>query len=73
LGINQDATPDEIKKAFRKLSKQYHPDKNRGNEEAAQKYLEVGKANDILSDPQKRQIYDIYGEEGLEDPSKFNR
>lgn len=73
LGLGPDAGPDEIKKAFRKLSRQYHPDKNPGDDEAKQKYLEVTKAHDILSDSNKRQTYDIYGEEGLEDASKLNR
>ncbi len=45
LGVSPDAGSDEIKKAFRKLSKQYHPDKNRGNTEAEEKYLEVTKAD----------------------------
>ena len=73
LGVSPDADEKEIKQAFRKLSKQYHPDKNRGNEEAEQRYLEVTKANDVLSDPSKRQIYDIYGETGLSDPNVLNR
>lgn len=73
LGVGPDADEKEIKQAFRKLSKQYHPDKNRGNDEAEQKYLEVTKANDVLSDPAKRQIYDIYGEAGLSDPNVLNR
>ena len=73
LGVSSEADEKEIKQAFRKLSKQYHPDKNRGNDDAEQKYLEVTKANDILSDPAKRQIYDIYGEAGLNDPNVLNR
>ena len=73
LGVSPDADEREIKQAFRKLSKQYHPDKNRGNDDAQLRYLEVTKANDVLSDPAKRQIYDIYGEGGLSDPNVLNR
>ena len=72
LGVSPDADLEEINKAFRTLSKQYHPDKNRGNNEAHQKYLDVTKAHDALSDSRKRQVYDIYGEEGLLDSGKFN-
>ena len=73
LGVSEDADDSEIKKAFRKLSRQYHPDKNPGNEEAHQKYLEVVNAHEVLADSAKRQIYDMYGEEGLNDPRLFNR
>lgn len=73
LEVSQDADEAEIKKAFRSLSRKYHPDKNPGNEVAHNKYLEVTKANEVLSDATKRQIYDIYGEEGLNDPSHFNK
>ena len=73
LGVSPDADEKEIKQAFRKLSKQYHPDKNRGDDSAQQHYLDVTKANDVLSDPAKRQIYDIYGEAGLSDPNVLNR
>lgn len=51
LDVTPDATEDEIKKSFRKLSRQYHPDKNRGDPEAEQKYLDVTKAYEVLSDP----------------------
>jgi DnaJ-class molecular chaperone len=73
LGVDAEADSSEIKKAFRKLSRQYHPDKNQGDEEARLKYLEVTRANEILSDPGKRQIYDIYGEDGLTDQNLLNR
>ncbi|CAG9311634.1 unnamed protein product [Blepharisma stoltei] len=73
LEVSPDADESEIKKAFRSLSRKYHPDKNPGNEEAHKKYLEVTKANEILSDSAKRQIYDIYGEDGLNDQQLFNR
>jgi DnaJ-class molecular chaperone len=73
LGVSSEADEKEIKQAFRKLSKQYHPDKNRGDDTAEQRYLEVTQANDVLSNPAKRQIYDIYGEAGLNDPNVLNR
>lgn len=64
LELNQDATEADIKKAFRRLSIKFHPDKNPGDQEAAKKYLEVNKAYEILTDPEKKQLYDLYGEEG---------
>eukprot|EP01029_Cantina_marsupialis_P028546 TRINITY_DN776407_c0_g1_i1.p1 TRINITY_DN776407_c0_g1~~TRINITY_DN776407_c0_g1_i1.p1 ORF type:complete len:354 (-),score=126.12 TRINITY_DN776407_c0_g1_i1:152-1213(-) len=66
LGVAQDASAKEIKKAYRKLSLKYHPDKNAGDEEAKKKFQEVAHAYEILSDDEKRQIYDYEGEEGLE-------
>lgn len=73
LEVSPDADEAEIKKAFRTLSRKFHPDKNPGNEEAHRRYLDITKANEVLSDPMKRQIYDIYGEEGVNDPSNFNK
>lgn len=64
LELTPDATDSDIKKAFRRLSVKYHPDKNPGDQAAAQKYLEVNKAYEILTDPEKKQLYDLYGEEG---------
>lgn len=66
LGISPGASETEIKKNYRKLAMKYHPDKNALSPDAADKFKEVGHAYEILSDPQKRQIYDQYGEEGLE-------
>ena len=54
LGVSKTATEDEIKKAYRKLAKQYHPDLNPGNKEAEEKFKEINEANEVLSDPQKR-------------------
>lgn len=66
LGVDRKADDDAIKKAYRKLAIKWHPDKNPDNqEEAAEKFKEVAEAFDVLSDPQKRQIFDVYGEEGL--------
>jgi molecular chaperone DnaJ len=61
LGVDKSATPEQIKSAYRKLAKQYHPDLNEGNEEAAQKFKEVNEAYQVLSDEKKRQQYDTFG------------
>lgn len=61
LGVDRNATPDEIKKAYRKLVKQYHPDLNKNNPEAAKKMAEINEAYEVLSDPEKRKRYDMYG------------
>ncbi len=68
LGLNKGAAEDDIKKAYRKLAKQYHPDLNPNNKEAEAKFKEVGEAYEILSDPQKKSRYDQYGHAGV-DPS----
>eukprot|EP00667_Euglena_gracilis_P007607 EG_transcript_7684 len=66
LGISKTATEDEIKKAYRKLAMKYHPDKNPDDKDAAEKKFKlVSEAYEVLSDPEKRKIYDKYGEEGL--------
>lgn len=62
LGVNKNATQDEIKKAFRKLAVKYHPDKNKGNKEAEEKFKEINEANEVLSDLEKRKKYDELGE-----------
>jgi len=65
LGIQKTATQDEIKKSYRKLALKYHPDKNPNNPEAAEKFKDINKANTVLSDLTKRNIYDNYGSLGL--------
>jgi curved DNA-binding protein len=60
LGVGRDASQDEIKKAYRRLAKQYHPDRNK-TEEAAEKFKEVGEAYEVLKDPEKRKRYDQLG------------
>ena len=61
LGISRGASQDEIKKAYRKLVRQYHPDKNPGDEEAEERFKEIQGAYDVLSDPEKRKQYDAFG------------
>ncbi|KAF9434059.1 DnaJ- protein scj1 [Entomortierella beljakovae] len=65
LGLSRSATDKEIKKQYKTLSRKYHPDKNPGNKEAEDKFVEVSAAYEVLSDKEKRGIYDRYGEEGL--------
>ncbi|CAG8726770.1 21715_t:CDS:2 [Dentiscutata erythropus] len=65
LGVQRSATQREIKKQYKQLSKKYHPDKNPGDKEAEQKFVQLAEAYEVLSDETKRSIYDKYGEEGL--------
>ncbi len=62
LGVAKTATPDEIKKAFRKLAVKYHPDKAGGDKAAEEKFKQINEAHDVLSDPEKRKKYDALGE-----------
>lgn len=66
LGVNKTASADEIKKAYRKLALQHHPDRNKGNKESETKFKEVTKAYEVLSDPGKKQTYDQFGEAAFE-------
>lgn len=65
LGVAKSATAEEIKKAYRKLALQYHPDKNQGNPEAEAKFKSISEAYEVLSNEEKRRMYDQYGEAGL--------
>jgi len=65
LGVSRDATTEEIKKAYKQLALKYHPDRNPGDREAEEKFKEASEAYQVLVDPEKRRIYDLYGHEGL--------
>ena len=65
LGVSRDADQDAIKKAYRKQAVKYHPDKNPDDASAEQRFKEISEAYEALSDPQKRQMYDQYGKDGL--------
>lgn len=65
LGVARDAGADEIKKAYRKLALQHHPDRNRDNPQAEEKFKEASEAYSVLGNSEKRQVYDRYGHEGL--------
>lgn len=66
LGLKKSATDREIKKAYKNLSKKYHPDKNPGDESANQRFIEIAEAYDVLSSEEQRKIYDQYGHEGIQ-------
>jgi molecular chaperone DnaJ len=65
LGVSRSASHDDIRKAYRKLARKYHPDINPGNKDAENKFKDISVAYDVLSDPQKRKLYDEFGEAGL--------
>src|ERR1700743_1837775 len=65
LGVKKTATAEEIRKAFRKAARKYHPDVNHGDKKAEEQFKEISAANDILGDPEKRKLYDEFGEASL--------
>ena len=72
LGVEKNASAEEIKKAYRKKAIQYHPDKNPGDKEAEEKFKEAAEAYEVLSDPQKRQRYDQFGMAGMQGAGGFS-
>jgi DnaJ-class molecular chaperone len=66
LGVSKSATKDEIKKAFRDMAKKYHPDLNKDNKDAAKMFAEASEANEVLSNDEKRKLYDSYGHQGVD-------
>src|ERR1700726_1346236 len=78
LGVGKNASDEEIKKAYRKLARQYHPDRNPGNKQAEERFKEISQAHDVLADADKRKAYDRgtgpfggLGGQGGFDPSAF--
>lgn len=65
LGVEKNATEEDIKRSYRRLAMRYHPDKNPGDKSAEEKFKEASEAYEVLRDPEKREIYDQYGHEGL--------
>jgi DnaJ-class molecular chaperone len=65
LGLSASASPDEVKKTFRKLARRYHPDRNPGDEKAEKRFKEISAAHEVLSDPKRKALYDQYGDMSL--------
>ncbi len=65
LGVNRQGSPEDFKKAYRKLAVQFHPDKNPGDKKAEERFKELSEAYEVLSDPKKKQVYDQFGHAGL--------
>src|SRR5690349_24042478 len=65
LGLQRSVSRDEIRKAYRKLARKFHPDINPGNKQAEEKFKDLSVAYDVLGDPEKRKLFDEFGEAGL--------
>ncbi|MCE5198133.1 molecular chaperone DnaJ [bacterium] len=68
LGVSRDASPNDIKRAFRRLAREHHPDVNNGDKESEARFKEINEAYPVLSDPEKKEVYDRYGHSGFEQP-----
>jgi curved DNA-binding protein len=66
LGVKKDSSAQDIKKAYRKLAMKYHPDRNKGDKEAEEKFKKISEAYAVLSDPEKRKQYDTFGDSGFQ-------
>ena len=66
LGISKTSSPEEVKKAYRKLAMKYHPDRNKGDKTAEAKFKDISEAYAVLSDTEKRKQYDMFGSEGFQ-------
>jgi len=76
LGVPRTASPEEVKKAYRRLAHRFHPDKNPGNKQAEEKFKEITAAHEVLSDPKRRALYDEFGADSLRtgfDPAQAER
>ena len=76
LGVSKSASDGEVKKAYRKLAREFHPDKNKGNKAAEEKFKTISAAYAVLGDKKKRELYDQYGIDGLRDgfdPNQWRR
>ena len=71
LGVNKSANKDEIKKSYRKLALKYHPDKNKGDKSAEEKFKEASEAYHVLSDDKRKANYDQFGHAGVNQPGGF--
>ena len=65
LGVTKSASPEEIKKSYRQLALKYHPDRNKGDKSAESKFKDISEAYEVLEDENKRQIYDSYGSDAV--------